>query len=223
MPNVDPKVMDKIKKLLALGTSPNENEAQSALSMAAKLMEKHNIAAADMEVHEDGSVTMNVGENATHRMPKLTRMWSERLIGVLDKCFNCQSVIVTHFDQVITIGAPADLEMHIWYLKKLRLQIMKMAEHKYPLVKDQREYALGVTLTVAERLKEIFIETREAERSEETTALVVVKNDEVQKRVDEMFGKIKKSMVKGPELKNREAFLSGRADGKNVRLHKEIQ
>lgn len=40
---------DKIKKLLALAESPNENEAQAALLKARQLMAEHKIGEADLE------------------------------------------------------------------------------------------------------------------------------------------------------------------------------
>ena len=42
-------VKDKIKKLLALGTSPNENEAKAALLKARELMAKYKMSDADFE------------------------------------------------------------------------------------------------------------------------------------------------------------------------------
>lgn len=42
-------IRDKIKKLLALATSPNENEAQAALLKAKKLMMDHKISEAEMQ------------------------------------------------------------------------------------------------------------------------------------------------------------------------------
>ena len=42
-------IRDKIKKLLALATSPNENEAKSALLKAKKLMMDHKISEAEVQ------------------------------------------------------------------------------------------------------------------------------------------------------------------------------
>lgn len=42
-------IRDKIKKLLALGTSPNENEAKAALLKAKRLMIEHKISEAEVQ------------------------------------------------------------------------------------------------------------------------------------------------------------------------------
>lgn len=44
------KALDQIKKLFALASSPNEHEAAAAAAMAARLMEKHAITAAMLDV-----------------------------------------------------------------------------------------------------------------------------------------------------------------------------
>ena len=43
------KILDKIRKLLALSKSPNENEAAVALAMAQELMLRYNIDNIDLE------------------------------------------------------------------------------------------------------------------------------------------------------------------------------
>ena len=46
----DPNLLAKIRKLLALGSSPNEHEAMSALAMASTLMERHQISMSAVDV-----------------------------------------------------------------------------------------------------------------------------------------------------------------------------
>ena len=46
---MDSKLIDKIKKLIALSDSPNEHEAQSAMLKAQLLMAKHNVDMADVQ------------------------------------------------------------------------------------------------------------------------------------------------------------------------------
>lgn len=46
----DAKILDKIKKLLALGTSNNEHEAAAALAMAQKLMAEHGVTTSELKL-----------------------------------------------------------------------------------------------------------------------------------------------------------------------------
>ena len=48
----DQKIFDKIKKLLALGSSPNPHEASSAMAMAQKLMAEHGVSQVDVGVSQ---------------------------------------------------------------------------------------------------------------------------------------------------------------------------
>ena len=47
--SIDPKIVDKIQKLLALGTSPNEHEAAAAIAKAQSLMEQYDLEMADLQ------------------------------------------------------------------------------------------------------------------------------------------------------------------------------
>lgn len=54
-PNRD-KLIDKIRKLLALSTSPNENEAMAAAQKVQDLLAEHNLDMSDLEVAEADTV-----------------------------------------------------------------------------------------------------------------------------------------------------------------------
>jgi len=49
-------IIEKIKKLLALSTSPNENEASTALRMAMDMLSKHNLSMTEINVEKKESV-----------------------------------------------------------------------------------------------------------------------------------------------------------------------
>ena len=55
------KVLDKIKKCLALGQSANEHEAAQALKQAQALMEKYEVNAADIDLSQ---VSEQIGNGA---------------------------------------------------------------------------------------------------------------------------------------------------------------
>lgn len=50
------KILDKIKKLLALSTSPNEHEAHSALQMAQRLQAQYNINISEINMADEPDV-----------------------------------------------------------------------------------------------------------------------------------------------------------------------
>lgn len=54
------KVIDKIKKLLALSKSPNQAEAESAMNFAQKLIEQYQISSSDLEMGDIDSHIYNL-------------------------------------------------------------------------------------------------------------------------------------------------------------------
>lgn len=79
----DNKVLDKIKKLLALAKSPNEHEAQAAMLKAQELMAKYGMTVEE-SVETEISYSSYIAEtsgNATFRVP---------LASIISKNFRCE-------------------------------------------------------------------------------------------------------------------------------------
>jgi len=89
MQNVDPNILRKIKKCLALANSSNPNEAATAMRQAMALMEKHGISShqitmADIGEAEASSKTMSRDKPAH---------WEIRLVALISMAFGCQMMI----------------------------------------------------------------------------------------------------------------------------------
>ena len=57
---VDQNLLEKISKLLALASSPNEHEAALAAEKAAELLAKHNLSVADLGQDKDEDITKSI-------------------------------------------------------------------------------------------------------------------------------------------------------------------
>jgi hypothetical protein len=77
------KIMDKIRKCLALSQSANEHEAAAALRQAKKLMEAHNISAEDVKAAEVSEARVKAG---ACRNPVA---WEGNLALTTGAVFNC--------------------------------------------------------------------------------------------------------------------------------------
>ncbi|OZY84854.1 hypothetical protein CBP51_16975 [Cellvibrio mixtus] len=80
----DDKILDKIKKCLALAKSSNANEAQTALRQARKLMELHNIEFADVQA----SVVTESSRLISAKPPT----WAWKLAHVSAGAFGCEFI-----------------------------------------------------------------------------------------------------------------------------------
>ncbi|MDG4949144.1 MULTISPECIES: DUF2786 domain-containing protein [Actinobacillus] len=79
------KLLEKIKKLLALSKSPNIHEATRALEMAQKLMKKHKISRDDVEISEN---TTEVS------FAKRTPVYVHNLVAIIKRAFGCEAYLL---------------------------------------------------------------------------------------------------------------------------------
>lgn len=80
------KIIDKIKKCLALSASSNEHEAAAALRQAKKLMETHGISDLDMQAAEAGEARARAGAI------KSPAAWEACLASKIADVFACRII-----------------------------------------------------------------------------------------------------------------------------------
>ena len=81
-------VREKIAKLLALGDSPNENEARAALLKARELMAEYKLSPEEFEKRTDAKVVKRtIGIFCT----KMTDQWASRLNALIARHYCCGS------------------------------------------------------------------------------------------------------------------------------------
>jgi hypothetical protein len=226
---IDDKVIEKIRKLLALAgengfKNDNENESRLAFRKAAELMEAHGLAIADINT-KTGEVS-NIQNFTLRQGLEKYRVWANSLIACLAKCFDCRVVLLqssrTHEDdQQVVIGVKSDVDMVIWYYNFLKIRIARGASTKFRLQADQKEYGKGAVAALRVRLEEMFVKVRQEIRTAETTALVVVKNREVEKKFQEMFPKTTPVRHK-PVNGSRAAYMQGIVDGQRMGINQPI-
>lgn len=100
------EILNKIKKLLALGDASKNNseeEAQSAMLMAQKLMAKYDISAEDVEGEEEEQYSHEMCEHKwdyAYRIP---------LANVLSKNFRC--MVYVRGKKIVFMGHPSDAKI----------------------------------------------------------------------------------------------------------------
>lgn len=87
------KIVDKIKKCLALGKSNNPHEAAAALRQAQKLMEMHGLSEDDLEKSGYGNEAVECPIQANK---KATPVHLSRLVNLVMRAFQVKAVIETN-------------------------------------------------------------------------------------------------------------------------------
>lgn len=121
------RIIDKIKKCLALSRSANEHEAAAALRQAQKLMQQHRIEMSDVEMSTIAESTIAA---SVKRSPP---MWENNLMFDIAKAFGCDVIfgtrIIGRADWVF-IGGASEVEVAKYAADVLARQAMG-ARRKY--------------------------------------------------------------------------------------------
>lgn len=95
MSNIDPKVLNKIKKCLALAGSDNPNEAATAMRQAHALMEKHGVSSHEITMADIGESTVKSKTMARDKPAQ----WEARLAAMVGRAFGCQMLVKRMLDK----------------------------------------------------------------------------------------------------------------------------
>lgn len=140
-------IKQKIKKLLALSKSPNENEAMAALEKAQKLMDEYHLSAGEC-LYEMHSV------KATKRLSK----WRAILAQTVAPLYYCVTFRNVGNGEIVFYGDKFDAfmagEMYK-YLAKTIERMSKLNVRKNASLKYRDNYRLGIAYRINNRIEEM--------------------------------------------------------------------
>lgn len=209
------KSINKIKKLLALASSPNEHEAQSALLKAQELLAKHNLSMSDIEVEEQ-AVEQVVNAKVDASFSKMR--WRLYLAVIIADNFRCYCWGNTSASKgygvgVTFLGKESDVEvcktMYIYAKKFVESNIRRMQRELnsqgYKSTGVGNSYGTGFCTG----LKKQFDKQKEVHQE---WGLVLVKPDDVVKAYNELSGDLE-DVTPRDTLVNTRFYNKGIKDG----------
>lgn len=218
------KMIDRVRKLLALSTSSNENEAKAALLQAQKLMEKHKISEA--MIAEPAVVQEDIKTSELWNSGKTSRsQWRGNLAATLGKCNGCE--VWTSGPRIHIIGRESNVQTVQYlflYCESLIERLSKThAGHGRSFISN---YKLGFVGGIASKLKqgkEEAMAEAVVEHGKQLTDNAIVRIDEKalenKKLFDQVLTKLNlKFTTFGKQSYNEDARLIGFKDGRKVDL-----
>jgi maltooligosyltrehalose synthase len=216
------KVTEKIEKLLALANNnSSEDEAESAMLLAQKLLAENGLSMADVEQHETEKQPVN--EIMTRQMYRLP-WWHGTLAAIICENFKCEHVIHYYRTEGIYSGAcvrflghPDDLEIckrvytfAVYQITELSRRYVKSYKARcYKPVNAagiKNDYITGFLCGMREKFR--------AQVEENQWGLVVQSDEEVQAALKKLItGKRKISTIRSAG--SIEAQSAGYARGKD--------
>lgn len=179
MENIE-KVMDKIRKLLALANNnPNENEAMAAALKAQKLMAEYNI---ELDQLEDKPAQREITKEIylssdKHEMKK----WKIGLASIIAKNFRCQVYLLNSKD-VVFYGYKEDAKIALQVFSFLYETGNKLAVRYYNKCKKEGQETRGLMNTYLAGFRKGVADILE----KQCVTLMIVTPQEVKDSFEEM-------------------------------------
>jgi len=218
------KIVDKIKKCLALSESDNENEAALAAARAQELMAKYQIEMAQLR-EEDPDATIDVIE---HPLFGGKPLWHTQLALHIAKANSC--ACFKRNKQLIVVGTPENVQIvdyfHTYLVRMLRHLMRIYCREFYGTTKVKANIRMsfleGATETVGERVLARKREIHEEARATSCTALV---------RIDKEWDAVQNYLAslglrKGTRRRSHSDYTArshGREAGRQVHLHDALK
>lgn len=213
------KVIDKIKKLLSLATSPNEHEAARAAERAHELLVKHNLDMQQVENRPDP-------EYVKHRI-------SERVYQRVEEKFVLQ-ILRDHFfvhtyqsrpqgdgypytTKIFMVGTKSNVQIaayvHGFLISKFR-ELWLVYKRQNQLGENLRQsYYLGLTRGLLDKLES------QKNRIQNERGLVLVKDPQLEKIIDDM--KLGKAGSTRMQIRDW-VMQDGIDDGKKIQIQRSL-
>lgn len=226
MKTVESKIVEKIRKLLALSQSSNEHEAALAASRAQALMLEHKISVSELK---DPTATSAVDEGwVTESMGKFTYMtWKGVLVSGIAALNSCQCL---RFDgnRLKLVGRKEDREVVEYLACFLIREIERLAFENYAAsgFRDNgkrwtwvQSFGLGATTIILRRMREE--KNRIVTQNVSVTALVKRDDQALQSYLSVKYPKLKNA--KANNKIDSEAYGNGRSAGHSISWHSAVK
>jgi hypothetical protein len=211
------KVLDKVKKLMALGDSPNEAEAQSAVMKAHALLKQYNLEMSDIEVEEADVI------DVTYMDSGRTQGWKVMLMNIITK-FNYCALYRKHGASHAFTFQFVGKEHNVAVASATADYLLKTIDRLGKTIKGSgrseiESYKAGIADTLIARMTEMMKKDKIDVVVSGVKDLVVQEEVAVKKFMDNLkLGHFKTQK----NVSNWGAYQQGRQDGHNVSLNHQV-
>lgn len=243
------KVLDQIRKLLALSKSPNEHEAALAAARAAELMIQYQISEAHLS--DATGTAERVDAHAIAEMAKIV-YWRACIAGALSKAFGAEMIfetvrrtvrrrrkkVIARHVRFLMIGSGTTAEAVRYMYRFLCVEIERLADESYVRrregllkVKSVRSYkdsyrkaaAMAIAVRLQDERRQRRDEAIRAAIEDDSMRRALVRLDATEaatRRYVESMGNIS-TYARPPDFSSSAGALDGNHDGKKMDLGRD--
>ncbi len=204
-------ILNKIQKLLNLGNSPNEAEAQAAIEKAHFLLKEYNLSIRDIKQNSQ----YDIKEEVIYDSKNESKWRTYIMIGVATANY-CKHIQYKSNKSTTSkfIGKEHNVIASIHMTEYLFSVVERLAK-KYS-GSTRGDYKTGLSYRLCDRLCDI-----NKKEEEECNALVVQEESTISKYLNEQGRKIREVSTK-VRAKNLGAFIAGTKDADSINLSNQI-
>lgn len=139
------KVIERIKKLLELATSPNEAEAKLAMEQAQKLMARHSVNMSDLNDSDEIQIVTESYENPSAFAKQGILEQTSSIISTIAPIFGVQAFVKLRQQEIRSfnlVGYPTNIKVAKYAIDAIIQQGIVEARQKY---KEYRTTTFGVS------------------------------------------------------------------------------
>ena len=232
----------KIKKLLALSESPNENEARFAIEKAQELLEKYNITLTDVEIQTAEMIHVEFNVYKAHSNGQFKEGdyykeipgWVSSILRIIQKYFYIK-VVCGNKGHMHFLGAKADVQCAQYVFEYLIRVVRKNRNDYVNKIKKETDaqdmrtlrdigysYTEGMIKGISEQLRNQKSE-RPVSKTVTGTDLVVVKGEALNIYLNQVFPNLGLKGESRTSLSlQSSAFNTGIYDGRNVSINRGV-
>lgn len=215
------QALDKIRKLLRLGESNNENESAAAIAAAQKLMDKHNISEMMLNINKPDTEQIDSPSDPLWKGKHSRSQWRSRLASILANANSCK--IYLRVPDIHVVGRPSDISSVRYLFAYCESEIERLSSRYKNGKSWANNYKMGVCDAIESKLKEARTEARNElmlERGSEAGAAIVRIDNRGTEVIKWMQSNMRLGQGKtfGKQQHDSSARAAGQRDGSNINL-----
>jgi hypothetical protein len=212
------KIVEWVQKLMTKAADPAATEAErdSIQAKTEQLMAKYKVSMMEATTPEKIKNHKMTREDVKFVVPGRS-FWGFSLAASIAPIFECDVVRTSGTKKMSFLGYPEDVLTCVHFFRTFQMQIIFAVDATdYTTIKEKSSYAWGMVKRITERMNRAYERVKEI-IPVETKALIVLKEEEVEKFTESLFGKISKG-AKSKAKVDADAFHNGYNDGANVNI-----
>lgn len=216
------RIIERVKKMLALSEGTNSaEEAETAVTMAQKMLSKYNLSIKDLDAYKEKA---ECTERGCRIRTQVIPSWANSLMSLCQYMYDTKCIISQRKGErttVFFIGVEPNTTicLNTFIMLYKALDEMTLVKHPSMYVAERKHsWRMGFITGLFSKIREQKESTLSEERS-----LVLVQQDKIKHYLNEQYQNLRKRNVSVPRAKDGTAYEDGYQRGRDYNIAPQIE